>query len=647
MVTGSFRITSLSALTRPGAIAMLAAAVTGLAAPSSHAQDCGVLGQNIASQDTHPMPQNMEDLWPEMTQEQKEALVANRPHDRGGPTTCSGTALGLFYPFDRNNTAGWTMALGRSDDGSSVLINLGFTFQFYGTNYTSCYINNNGNITFGAPFGTYVPTGFPSATVPPMIAPFWSDIDTRNLATGQVWYKIIDSNNGGLPDTLIVTWDNVSYFNSHSDLQNTFQLVISNFTNPAMQPGSNVCFDYDNMCFTTGDVNGVNGFTDPPSATTGNATVGINRGSAGDYFQVGRFGISGTAYDGPFGAADGVSYLDNRRFCFNTQTGNVPPVAASIPVSNTFSVSAGQVLNTTITFLSPEFGQTTTTSILDQDGAVAAGLVITQTPGNVARVDFDWTTGCTDVGQYTVIVTARDNFVPQGVTTVTLTIRVNEVNSLPTVSITAPAAFSGVCTTEDIIGTATANNASLFGSYTLAYATSPAGPFTTFVTNSNQVSNGVLGTWNTAGLPQGYYFIRLRAANICGPTREFITVLAKCGPPVVAVQPVAETALSGQRICLRVYEGGFCGSGFQWQRNGVNLVNGGGISGATADELIIFPSDVSDSGSYRCVLTNGCGTVNSNAVVVRIFCPADINLSGLVSVQDIFDFLQRYFTACP
>jgi hypothetical protein len=561
--------------------------------------------------------------------------------------TCSGNALSLLYPFDRNNTATWTLAEPRNDDGSSALINLGWTFQFYGTNYTSCYINNNGNITFGAPYSPYIPTGFPSASVPPMIAPFWADVDTRNLATGQVWYKIIDSNNGGLPDTLIVTWDNVGYFNQHADLLDTFQLVITNFTNPQLPAGANVCFEYDNMCWTTGDINGSGGFTNPPSPTIGNATVGINRGNGTDYFQIGRFGENNASYDGPFGGADGVSYLDQKRFCFNTATGNVPPIATNLPTSNTYTVQAGQVLNQTITFLSPEFGQTTTITTIDQDGAVPAGLVLTPHSGNVASLDFDWTTGCSDVGTYTIIVTARDNFVPNGVTTVSITVRVTEVNSLPIANITAPAVFSGVCTTVDIIGTATANNAALFGSYTLSYATDPAGPFTTFATNANQVSNGVLGTWNTNALSAGYYFIRLRASNVCGPTRDFITVLAKCVAPVIAQQPPAtQSAQEGGRICLRVVDGTFCGAGFQWQRNGVNLVNNARISGAQTDELIITGTVLADAGNYRCVLTNACGTVNSTVTVVTIGCRADFNGDGVVNSQDFFDFLNRFFAGC-
>jgi hypothetical protein len=151
----------------------------------------------------------------------------------------------------------------------------------------------------------------------------------------------------------------------------------------------------------------------------------------------------------------------------------VPPVATNLPPNNTFTVPAGQVLNEQIQFLSPEFGQTTSITVIDQDGAEPAGLVAGITNGNVARLDLDWSTGCNDVGTYTLLVTGRDNFNPQGVTTVTLTIRVTEVNSFPTVAITSPTAFSGACSSASIMGTATGTN---FNAYVLEYSVNPGGP---------------------------------------------------------------------------------------------------------------------------------------------------------------------------
>ena len=41
---------------------------------------------------------------------------------------------------------GSSSIMGRNDDGSSSVQNLGFNLNFFGVNYTQFYINNNGNI---------------------------------------------------------------------------------------------------------------------------------------------------------------------------------------------------------------------------------------------------------------------------------------------------------------------------------------------------------------------------------------------------------------------------------------------------------------------------------------------------------------------
>lgn len=49
-------------------------------------------------------------------------------------------------------------------------------------------------------------------------------------------------------------------------------------------------------------------------------------------------------------------------------------------------------------------------------------------------------------------------------------------------------------------------------------------------------------------------------------------------------------------------------------------------------------AQTSDAGTYRCILTNACGSIISTPVAVTFTCRADFNGGGL-SVQDIFDFL--------
>ncbi|MBA1446229.1 MAG: hypothetical protein M3H12_08765 [Chromatiales bacterium] len=64
-----------------------------------------------------------------------------------------------------------------NDDGSSNLLDLPFNINFYGNEFSSFFINNNGNISFDNPISSYTPDPFPVANQP-MIAPWWGDVDT-------------------------------------------------------------------------------------------------------------------------------------------------------------------------------------------------------------------------------------------------------------------------------------------------------------------------------------------------------------------------------------------------------------------------------------------------------------------------------------
>ena len=49
-------------------------------------------------------------------------------------------------------------AVPANDDGStSSPVALPFPIRFYGNSYSSVYVNNNGNLTFGTPLSTYTP----------------------------------------------------------------------------------------------------------------------------------------------------------------------------------------------------------------------------------------------------------------------------------------------------------------------------------------------------------------------------------------------------------------------------------------------------------------------------------------------------------
>lgn len=309
----------------------------------------------------------------------------------------------------------------RNDDGSSQLISLPFSFCFYGQTMTDCYINNNGNISFFAPYGTFTANAFPDPNFV-MIAPFWADVDTRNTASGLVYYKVTSS-------YMIVRWETVGYFNSYADKLNDFQLIITNGTDPILPVGNNVNFCYGDMQWTTGDASsGVGGFGGSP------ATVGVNRGNGVDFIQIGQFDAPGTNYDGPFGNVDQVSWLDNQTFyfdvCNNGAGNNLPPIMNSAQVCDTLVLCIGDTATISATFLSPEQGQNTTPTVTTS----MQGVVTTvNTTGNPAVISILLTANAANTGYNTITITGTDNGTPPAATTANIVV---DIIASPAISFT-------------------------------------------------------------------------------------------------------------------------------------------------------------------------------------------------------------------
>jgi len=138
-----------------------------------------------------------------------------------------------------------------NDDESSTEIDLSDAFpnglRFFGGVFRSFYVNNNGNVSFGGPVRTFTPEAFPIAGQR-IIAPFWSDVDTRpggdmavtwQLATGRV----------------VVTWHDVGYYNHHRDRRNDFQLILRDRSDVA-RGAFDAEFRYNRCEWTTGDASG-------------------------------------------------------------------------------------------------------------------------------------------------------------------------------------------------------------------------------------------------------------------------------------------------------------------------------------------------------------------------------------------------------
>lgn len=70
---------------------------------------------------------------------------------------------------------------------------------------------------------------------------------------------------------------------------------------------------------------------------------------------------------------------------------------------------------------------------------------------------------------------------------------------------------------------------------------------------------------------------------------------------------------------------------YQWEKNGVALVNGGNISGATSANLVISNVSADDAGVYRCVITNSTGAAFSNAAFLNTVILSATGTTGCVN----------------
>jgi hypothetical protein len=166
-----------------------------------------------------------------------------------------------------------------NDDGSTQELDLTAAFpgglRFFGGQYTTFWVNNNGNITFSGPVYHYTPTPFPIADRP-MIAPYWGDVDTRGGSSNGdnlvYWYLE--------PGRLVVTWYQVGYFGSHVDHRMDFQLIVTN----TLDCGSgdfDIEFRYHQCGWTTGDASGGSGgFGGTP------AQAGFDAGNLTDFVEM-------------------------------------------------------------------------------------------------------------------------------------------------------------------------------------------------------------------------------------------------------------------------------------------------------------------------------------------------------------------------
>ncbi len=139
------------------------------------------------------------------------------------PKTGGGYTIGIA-PGTINSNLGTNLSL--DDDVSTGALAIGFSFPFFGANYTALFVNSNGYATFGtaSSFVSFNPLSATDlstvldrmAEVQPRIAPLWNDLDPT--AGGGVFFN-------ALPDRVLITWSAVPRWEAPGT-SNTFQITL-------------------------------------------------------------------------------------------------------------------------------------------------------------------------------------------------------------------------------------------------------------------------------------------------------------------------------------------------------------------------------------------------------------------------------------
>jgi len=181
-------------------------------------------------------------------------------------------------------------SLPANDDGSTGFVNFGFSaaLNFFGVSELGAYLNNNGNITFTTPDGTYTPSGITGGSLA-RLAPFFGDVDTRGTSS------LMTYGDGSFDghDAFGVNWaPSVGYYSgSPGPNRNSFQLIIVDRADTGAG-NFDFMFNYDQIQWEAGQASG--------SSNQGCGGVSAHAGwtnGAGTFFELPGSGVNGAFLD--------------------------------------------------------------------------------------------------------------------------------------------------------------------------------------------------------------------------------------------------------------------------------------------------------------------------------------------------------------
>jgi PKD repeat protein len=355
-----------------------------------------------------------------------------------------------------------------ADDAMSAALPVGFTFNFFGQNYTNFYICSNGFITFSSGQSTTVVYGvaIPGTSSPNnYVALAWNDLNP-SVAGSSISYF----NTGVAPNRKLI----VKYSTWHFLGGTTYPFVVQ----AILSEGSNLIEIHSTTISNVSAADQAAKTTQGVENSSGTAGVAVaGRNSA-------HFSATNDAY----------RFSPVINYTYTWQPGNLGGATQTVtPASTgTYTVSVSDGSGCTIPFTSPVITvNANPVPVISGNSAICSGSSTTLNAGSYSS--YNWSTGATTqtisvntAGTFTVTVTSANGCTGSASKTMT-------VNTAPSPSISGTLSFCSGSSTTLNAGAFTTYNWST-GATTQTISVSTANTFTVTVTNASGCTGSASAT---------------------------------------------------------------------------------------------------------------------------------------------------------
>lgn len=122
-------------------------------------------------------------------------------------------------------------------------------------------------------------------------------------------------------------------------------------------------------------------------------------------------------------------------------------------------------------------------------------------------------------------------------------------------------------------------------------------------------TNAVLTLTNVQAAQVGDYSVMV--LDSLGAVTSAVAPLMVAGEPTITTQPADQIVIAGGTASFSVTANGGSPLQYQWRKAGIDLTDGGNVSGANSNLLVLASVSSGDVADYRVVVTNSFGSVTS------------------------------------